>query len=61
MPRKRKQLLIMYDISTKLTETELAETVYYQNLEGQMTIEEFKKQFALSYPNPLRKAKGHNS
>ncbi|KAF2891928.1 hypothetical protein ILUMI_14245, partial [Ignelater luminosus] len=48
-PRKRKPLLIMYDISTKLTETELAETVYYQNLEGQMTIEEFKKQFALRF------------
>ncbi|KAF2896607.1 hypothetical protein ILUMI_09567 [Ignelater luminosus] len=61
MPRKSKPLLIMYDISAKPSESELTETIYYQNLAGQMSIDEFKKQFALRFKTgPKNKTTVHH-
>lgn len=44
-PRKRNPLMIIYDAEAGLSEQDLTDIMYEQNFEGQMSLEEFRKEF----------------
>lgn len=48
-PRKRRPLLILYDVPSDATNEELVDTIYEQNFEGEVTKEQFTESFKLKF------------
>ncbi|XP_049852688.1 uncharacterized protein LOC126333369 [Schistocerca gregaria] len=48
-PRKRRPLMMMYDVPSYMTQDDVADCVYAQNFEDKMTREEFTEQFKVRF------------
>ena len=60
-PRKRRPLLIMYDIPSDMSAEDIRDTIYEQNFEGQLSKDEFNEKFQLKFKTgPREKTTVHH-